>query len=110
LISLISPQAFELSLGHATNLADFAKFALCLDAIAHRTVAHLPLVPHSQPGMPMMNLSTKITLAMLVLIGMAGCAQQTRIGSDRDEYGCIPSAGYVWNQEKQACIRPWEHQ
>ena len=28
-------------------------------------------------------------------------------GNDRDEHGCIPSAGYAWCEEKQACIRPW---
>jgi len=29
-------------------------------------------------------------------------------GSDRDEHGCIPSAGYVWCEAKQKCVRPWE--
>jgi len=29
-------------------------------------------------------------------------------GSDRDEHGCIGSAGYVWCEAKQKCIRPWE--
>jgi len=31
------------------------------------------------------------------------------IGDDRDEHGCIPSAGYSWSEEKQECIRPWEN-
>ncbi|NNC38641.1 MAG: hypothetical protein EX271_10590 [Acidimicrobiales bacterium] len=31
-------------------------------------------------------------------------------GSDRDEHGCIPSAGYVWSEEKQKCVRPWEEE
>ncbi|GEM_PF-5157529 len=31
-------------------------------------------------------------------------------GSDRDEHGCIPSAGYVWCEEKQKCLRPWEEE
>ncbi len=30
------------------------------------------------------------------------------VGNDRDEHGCIPSAGYVWCESKQKCIRPWE--
>ncbi|MCT4617400.1 MAG: hypothetical protein N4A38_04280 [Candidatus Gracilibacteria bacterium] len=30
------------------------------------------------------------------------------IGGDRDEHGCIGSAGYTWNEEKQKCTRPWE--
>ncbi len=30
------------------------------------------------------------------------------VGGDRDEHGCIPSAGYTWCEESQKCIRPWE--
>lgn len=30
------------------------------------------------------------------------------LGGDRDEHGCIPSAGYVWCEKLQKCIRPWE--
>ena len=29
-------------------------------------------------------------------------------GSDRDEHGCIPSAGYSWCAKENACKRPWE--
>ncbi len=29
-------------------------------------------------------------------------------GSDRDEHGCIPSAGYIWCNETGRCERPWE--
>lgn len=29
-------------------------------------------------------------------------------GSDRDSHGCIPSAGYMWCDASQKCIRPWE--
>jgi PBP1b-binding outer membrane lipoprotein LpoB len=31
-------------------------------------------------------------------------------GSDRDEHGCIPSAGYSWCEAKQKCLRSWEEQ
>jgi hypothetical protein len=30
------------------------------------------------------------------------------VGNDRDEHGCIPSAGYSWCDSKQKCLRPWE--
>jgi len=30
------------------------------------------------------------------------------VGGDRDEHGCIGSAGYSWCQEKQKCLRIWE--
>ena len=29
-------------------------------------------------------------------------------GSDRDEHGCIPSAGYNWCERTRQCERPWE--
>lgn len=29
------------------------------------------------------------------------------VGGDRDEHGCIGSAGYVWSQKENKCIRPW---
>lgn len=30
------------------------------------------------------------------------------VGNDKDEHGCIASAGYVWSEVKQDCIRLWE--
>ena len=30
------------------------------------------------------------------------------VGGDRDSHGCIGSAGYSWNEQKQQCLRPWE--
>ncbi len=30
------------------------------------------------------------------------------LGGDRDEHGCIPSAGYSWCESKQKCYRPFE--
>lgn len=30
------------------------------------------------------------------------------VGGDRDEHGCIGSAGYSWCEEKQKCLRSWE--
>jgi len=32
----------------------------------------------------------------------------TPLGGDRDEHGCIGSAGYSWCEEKQKCLRVWE--
>jgi hypothetical protein len=32
------------------------------------------------------------------------------VGNDSDAHGCIGSAGYVWCEEKQECIRPWEEE
>ncbi len=30
------------------------------------------------------------------------------VGSDKDEHGCIGSAGYTWNEESNQCVRAWE--
>ena len=30
------------------------------------------------------------------------------VGNDRDEHGCIASAGYTWSELLQECIRPFE--
>lgn len=30
------------------------------------------------------------------------------LGGDRDEHGCIPSAGYSWCEIKKKCLRVWE--
>lgn len=32
----------------------------------------------------------------------------TPIGGERDEHGCLGSAGYTWCESKQKCLRTWE--
>ena len=32
----------------------------------------------------------------------------TIVGNDKDEHGCIASAGYTWSVVKDSCIRLWE--
>jgi hypothetical protein len=34
--------------------------------------------------------------------------QAQAVGSDRDDHGCIPSAGYRWCAKVHECVRPWE--
>lgn len=36
------------------------------------------------------------------------CTKSQMVGNDKDEHGCIPSAGYTWCEEKQKCLRDWE--
>jgi hypothetical protein len=33
---------------------------------------------------------------------------QSLVGNDKDEHGCIGSAGYSWCEAKQKCLRSWE--
>lgn len=57
---------------------------------------------------------TILTAALLV-----GCNEQNNnkedkqqnqqlVGGDKDEHGCIGSAGYAWCESKQKCLRNWE--
>lgn len=34
--------------------------------------------------------------------------EETKVGGDKDEHGCIGSAGYRFDEEIGACIRDWE--
>lgn len=53
--------------------------------------------------------------ACSIILSLAACggkdskqSGQTRTGADRDEHGCIASAGYIWSEVRQDCIRLWE--
>jgi len=35
-------------------------------------------------------------------------AEEPLLGGDRDEHGCIGSAGYSWCEAKAKCLRAWE--
>ena len=50
-------------------------------------------------------------IASLTACGADDSAQpgvENKPGSDRDEYGCIRSAGYQWCERTGQCERPWE--
>ncbi len=55
-----------------------------------------------------------ITLGVLLfyVVCMTACvtdsSQGRMTGADRDEHGCIGSAGYLWCAKTQQCERPWE--
>lgn len=36
--------------------------------------------------------------------------QEIIVGNDRDEYGCIGSAGYSWDTKKQECVQAWNNE
>ena len=39
----------------------------------------------------------------------ADAAEKTEmVGNDKDEHGCIASAGYTWSEVQKDCIRLWE--
>ena len=48
-------------------------------------------------------------VSLVVLFLLLGCTASPPVpGSDKDEHGCIGSAGYTWCAELNKCIRPWE--
>ncbi|MFH1224942.1 MAG: hypothetical protein V1676_04015 [Candidatus Diapherotrites archaeon] len=53
-------------------------------------------------------------LALGLIALSFGCAQQQGngqiVGGDKDEHGCIGSAGYSWCGAKQECLRTWEEE
>lgn len=52
---------------------------------------------------------TRVCLTLAAVWSLTGCAKPWGIvGSDRDDHGCRPSAGYAWCTELQSCQRPWE--
>ena len=42
------------------------------------------------------------------VIRPANTAEPGLTGADRDEHGCIGSAGYRWCAQMATCVRPWE--
>ncbi|QUM82285.1 hypothetical protein HWV01_19365 [Moritella sp. 5] len=54
----------------------------------------------------------KYGLFTLLVLSITACSnsdsESPLIGGDRDEYGCLPSAGYMWCERTQRCERSWE--
>lgn len=46
----------------------------------------------------------------LFILMLTACSNTTpeQLGGDRDEHGCLPSAGYSWCERTQTCERSWE--
>lgn len=47
-------------------------------------------------------------IILTVTIIFTGCTKQPIMGNDVDTHGCIGSAGYLWCDAKQKCLRTWE--
>jgi len=48
------------------------------------------------------------TEVQLMLKRVAAQPPASTPGADRDEHGCIRSAGYTWCEKEGKCVRPWE--
>mgnify|MGYP000905716332 CR=1 FL=1 len=57
------------------------------------------------------NLATAqgITEPMLATPEKSMPTQEIIVGNDRDEHGCIGSAGYTWDAQKKECVQPWNN-
>ena len=58
-------------------------------------------------------LSTHLPKLALLMAGawLCSCGNSTwgrLVGNDRDEHGCIGSAGYTWSYALHDCVRVWE--
>lgn len=50
-------------------------------------------------------------LSLLSITSLCSCAHSSLgklVGGDRDEHGCIGSAGYTWSYALHDCVRLWE--
>lgn len=63
------------------------------------------VITKNQRGENMKKLAVLLVLASLLILG---CAREPIVGGDTDEHGCIGSAGYLWCESKQKCVRAWE--
>ena len=62
-----------------------------------------------------MNKASKVKKVLsitLALISLSACSNkpetQPLAGGDKDAHGCIGSAGYLWCQKENKCVRPWK--
>jgi len=51
-----------------------------------------------------------ILVMIISLFLIIGCNTEKPIGGERDEHGCLPTAGYTWCESKQKCLRTWEEE
>ena len=58
-----------------------------------------------------------LVVFIVISVMVSGCITQERdgdgdgiVGNDSDEHGCIGSAGYIWCESKQKCLRTWEEE
>lgn len=56
----------------------------------------------------MVLLLVVVIVLALVLTFKKEPAEAPIVGGDRDEHGCIGSAGYTWCEAKAKCLREWE--
>lgn len=52
-----------------------------------------------------------IPFCLIFAFGLMSCANKQLnkiVGADRDEHGCIGSAGYRWSYALNQCVRVWE--
>jgi hypothetical protein len=55
-------------------------------------------------------------LTAIAFGALSGCGRSPRadqpsplpVGADRDQHGCIASAGYAWCAREASCVRPFE--
>ncbi|MEN9399662.1 MAG: hypothetical protein RL632_763 [Bacteroidota bacterium] len=53
----------------------------------------------------------RLFLPILLALIVSSCCSHKELamtGNDRDENGCIPSAGYQWSKLTNKCVRPFE--
>jgi hypothetical protein len=59
----------------------------------------------------MRKLFKSLGMAAFIIV-LSGCKPEASSspspGADRDDHGCIPSAGYQWCGKENKCVKSWE--
>lgn len=67
-------------------------------------------VRHGNPAVPkpVSDCGGNAVVADTSEVTASPSAKDQKLGGDRDEHGCIGSAGYTWCEAKNKCLRNWE--
>lgn len=54
----------------------------------------------------------KTIICVIAFATLSACksssSMEKLVGGDRDDHGCIPSAGYTWSEALHQCVQIWE--
>lgn len=70
-------------------------------------IKHIRIAGHNKTLFVIICVLLVLLIFLLILIRLEKKNQQV-IGGDKDEHGCLISAGYSWCEEEERCLRQWE--
>lgn len=71
-------------------------------------IGYVYMLQNKQSGSPVLTPTSSDSLPIVSATPNATASASPLIGGDKDEHGCIGSAGYSWCEAKKKCIRVFE--